>query len=381
MKIAIFGAGLMGATIARDLVKSNKVDEVTVHDVERRRLRALRGRERSSKLAIRVHDVRDTRKTAQLLKRFDVGIGALPHGMSEYAIRSTIDARVNFVDLIYGWRFGQASINSECRRRGITIIPACGLAPGLTNLLAMKGSEEMSNVDEVHIMVGGVPEKRKPPLNYRIVFSFQAVLEEYLRKARIIKNRKVVDVAALSGLETITFPPPIGKCECFYTDGLSTLVQTIRGVREMDEKTIRWPGHAAQIKTLIECGLLDTRPVTCNRAVITPREFLSNVLSEKLALRKEKDLTLLRVEVSGKKDGKTTRHRFQMVDHYDSRHGITSMARTTAYPCSIAAQILASGRIQRKGLVPPEIAFKADLRDELLDYVEERGMIIEPKSI
>ena len=199
MKLAIFGAGLMGATIALDLVKSNQVDQVTVFDVERRRLRHLTRRVHSSKLSARIHDVRRSSDTANLLKKFDVGIGALPHGLSEYAIRSAIASRVNFVDLIFGWRFGQAEINRVCKRRGITIIPACGLAPGLSNILAMKAAESMEEVHEVHIKVGGIPEKPKPPLNYRIVFSFQAVLDEYLRKARIIRNGRIVDVPALSG--------------------------------------------------------------------------------------------------------------------------------------------------------------------------------------
>jgi lysine 6-dehydrogenase len=381
MRVSIFGSGLMGATIAQDLVRSNEVEQVTVYDIDRSRLRALTRREHSSKLAAKVHDVSNRSKTASLLRKCDVGVGALPHGLSEYAISSAISARINFVDLIFGWRFGQAEIDSACKRKGITIVPACGLAPGLTNILAMQAAEQMERVDEVHIKVGGIPEKPKPPLNYRIVFSFQAVLEEYLRKAKIVKNRRVVDVPALSGLETISFPPPIGRCECFYTDGLSTLVQTIRNVREMDEKTIRWPGHAGQIRTLIECGLLETKPITYRNQSITPREFVSTTLSERLALGKERDLTLLRVEVSGKKNGKEAYHRYQMVDHYDSRHEITSMARTTAFPCSIATQILASGRIQQTGLVPPEVVFKADLRNELLDYVGERGMKIESKSI
>ena len=371
----------MGATIALNLVKSKQVEQVTVYDVDRHRLSALMRGGRSSKLVAKVHDVRRRRETVESLKKVDVGIGALPHGLSEYAIHSAIDARVNFIDLIFGWRFGQAEINAACKRRGITIIPACGLAPGLTNILAMKAAEMMDRVDEVHIKVGGIPEKPKPPLNYRIVFSFQAVLEEYLRKARIIKNRRIVDVPPLSGLEMVNFPAPVGKCECFYTDGLSTLIQTIRKVREMDEKTIRWPGHAQQIKTLIDCGLLATKPVTYHNLSISPREFVSKALSEKLALGKERDLTLLRVEVSGRKNGRRIRHRYQMIDHYDNRRGITSMARTTAFPCSIAAEILASGRIRQKGLVPPEIAFKGDLRDELLGYVAARGMDIESKSM
>jgi lysine 6-dehydrogenase len=152
-------------------------------------------------------------------------------------------------------------------------------------------------------------------------------------------------------------------------------------VRDMDEKTIRWPDHAEQIRTLIDCGLLETKPIIYHNQKVTPREFVSNMLSERLALGKEKDLTLLRVDVSGKKSGKVARHRLQMVDHYDGRHGLTSMARTTAFPCSIAAQILASGRIKQKDLVPPEVAFKDDLRDELLGYLGERGINIESKSI
>ena len=381
MRVAVFGSGLMGSTIARDLARSKHVDQVTVYDVDRDRLHALAERDHSAKLSTKIHDVRKKNETAKLLKKFDVGVGALPHGLSEYAISASITAGVDFVDLIFGWRFGQREIHLAAKRKGITIIPACGLAPGLTNILAMAAAERMDRVDEVHIKVGGIPERPKPPLNYRIVFSFEAVLEEYLRKARIIKNGKITDAPALSGLETITFHAPIGKCECFYTDGLSTLVQTLRKVREMDEKTIRWPGHAAQIRTLIDCGLLETKPLLFHGQPIAPRKYVSTLLSNKLMLGKEKDLTLLRVDVSGKNAGKLVRHRYEMIDHYDSRHGMTSMARTTAFPCSIATQLLATGGIAQKGLVPPELAFREDLRHEFLDYLTSRGMKITSKSM
>ena len=371
----------MGSTIARDLAKSKHVDQVTVYDVDRDRLRALAERDHTTKLSTKIHDVRKKNETAKLLRRFDVGVGALPHGLSEYAILATITAGVDFVDLIFGWRFGQREIHSAAKRKGITVIPACGLAPGLTNILAMAAAERMDRVDEVHIKVGGIPERPKPPLNYRIVFSFEAVLEEYLRKARIIRNGRITDVPALTGLETITFHAPIGKCECFYTDGLSTLIQTLRKVREMDEKTIRWPGHAEQIRTLIDCGLLETKPLLFHGQPIVPRKIVSTLLSNKLKLGKDKDLTLLRVDVSGKTDGRLIHHRYEMIDHYDTRQGMTSMARTTAFPCSIAAQLLASGKIARKGLVPPELAFKQDLRSEFLDYLTNRGMKITSKSM
>ena len=381
MRVVVFGSGLMGSTVARDLVKSKNVDKVLVCDADRNRLQTLTHVERSHKLSVKVHDVRRKDETVRLLKDFDVGVGALPHAFSEYAILSTIRAGLDFVDLIFGWRFGRTAIESAAKKKGITIIPACGLAPGLTNILAMAGAEELDKVDEVHIKVGGVPEKPKPPLNYRIVFSFEAVLEEYLRDTRIIKHGRVIDVPALSGLETLSFPHPIGRCECFYTDGLSTLVQTMRNVREMDEKTIRWPGHVEQLRTLIECSLLDTKPVEFDNNHIVPRKFVSKLLSDKLMLGKERDLTLLRVDVLGKKRKRPVHHRYEMIDHYDAKHATTSMARTTAFPCSIAAQILGSGKIATKGVCPPELAFKNELREEFLGYLKERGLKITSKTI
>lgn len=371
----------MGSAIARDLVESKLVDKVLVCDVDRRRLNALARAVHSGKLSVKVHDVRRRLNTIRLLKQFDVGVGALPHGLSEYAIESTIRAGVNFVDLIFGWRFGQRDAHKAARRKGITIIPACGLAPGLTNILAMASAEQMSKVHEVHIKVGGIPEHPRPPLNYRIVFSFEAVLEEYLRKARIVRNGKIIDLPALTGLEMVRFRQPIGSCECFYTDGLSTLVQTLKGVREMDEKTIRWPGHVDQIKTLIECGLLEDHPVSFEGKPVIPRTFLANMLSDRINLGTEKDLTLLRVDVTGTRKNERVHHRYEMIDYYNDRKRMTSMARTTAFPCSIAAQLLGTGQVGEKGLVPPEIAFTGELRRAFLRYLHERGMKISSRTI
>jgi lysine 6-dehydrogenase len=347
-----------------------------VCDIDRNRLNSLDRAEPSQKLSVRRHDVRRRSVTVRLLNNFDVGVGALPHDLSRYAIDAALKSGVNFVDLIFGWRFNQGKVHSTARRRGITIIPACGLAPGLTNILAMDAAERMQRVDEVHIKVGGVPERPKPPLNYRIVFSFDAVLEEYTRKARIVKNGKLIDVEALTGLETITFPQPIGKCEAFYTDGLSTLTQTMRDVKEMDEKTIRWPGHVDQIRTLIECGLLETRPAYVEGQRIVPRHLVSEILSEKIKLGKEKDLTLLRVDVIGRSGGRRVRRRYQMIDHYDSRRKLTSMARTTAFPCSVAVQMLGAGLIHEKGLIPPELAIKGQLREKFMKQLYDRGIKI-----
>ena len=376
LKVVVYGAGLMGSTIARDLVKSRETEVVTLCDADTSRLRAARLAEASPKLKLKKHDVRHRTQTIELLRQHDVGVGALPHNLCEYPIRATLSAGVDYVDLIYGWRYEHSKINLNAKRKGITIIPACGLAPGLSNVLAWSAVEQLDSVHEVHIKTGGIPERPRPPLNYRIVFSFKAVLEEYLRKARIVRDGQIVDVEALSGLEEITFRKPIGRCECFYTDGLSTLVQTIRHVKEMDEKTIRWPGHVAQIRTLIECGLLDQKPITIDNRKVIPRKFIEQLLSDRLSLGNEKDLTLLRVDVTGRKSGNIVHYRSEMIDHYDSKKKITSMARTTAYPCAAAALLLGTNRIEATGLVPPEVAFDPGCRDWLFAYLASHGIRI-----
>jgi len=370
----------MGSAVARDLVRSKNVDHVSVLDVDSRRLRTLREIEGSAKLSVVRHDVSRTGRTVKLLRGFDVGVGALPHGLSDYAVESALRAGVSFVDLIYGWRFRSGAVDRSAKKKGITIIPACGLAPGLTNILAMNAADRLDRVDEVHIKVGGIPENPKPPLNYRIVFSFEAVLEEYFRKAQIIKNGRLAEAEALSGLETFNFPR-IGRVECFYTDGLSTLIRTLRRAREMDEKTIRWPGHVAQIKTLIECGLLDTKAVQFDGQRIAPRKFLADLLSDRLALRDERDLTLLRVDVNGKRRHSPVHYRFDMVDRFDARRKLTSMARTTAFPCSVVAQMLGNGTIQPKGLVPPEHAVRGSLVKPFMRELQARGIRIESRLI
>jgi lysine 6-dehydrogenase len=144
----------------------------------------------------------------------------------------------------------------------------------------------------------------------------------------------------------------------------------------MDEKTIRWPGHVSQMKTLIECGLLETNPIRFDEKLIIPRKLVTKILSDHLNLGRERDLTLLRVDVSGKKDRAKVHYRYEMIDHYSARDRMTSMARTTAFPCSIAAQILGLGGVNKRGLVPPEIAFTGTLRDEFLGYLHSRGMKI-----
>jgi lysine 6-dehydrogenase len=209
-----------------------------------------------------------------------------------------------------------------------------------------------------------------------VTWSLEDVLGMYTHPARIIQSGKPAEVEALTGVEKVTFPPPIGDCEAFYTDGLSTLLSTIRNVDYMDEKTIRYPGHVGEIRTLIQCGLLDQKPIEFAGARVSPREFTTQVLTPKLNTGEIKDVTLLRIDVKGRKGKREVIQTFEMIDHYDERERTTSMARTTAFPASIAAQMVANGEVKEKGLVPCELAFRGEQFTKFIKELSARRIMI-----
>jgi len=382
--VVVLGAGLMGSSIAMDLLESSAVSKVTVVDSSGERLRAMQAKasklsgldqttgsnlKLAEKLQIVEMDIVKKKEDLQgLLSKFDIGIGALPHEIAEEAVKSALEAGISFVDLIYSWRHDRStSVDTKAKAKSVTIIPACGLAPGLTSILAKNAADQMEEVDSVKILVGGIPEVPRQPLNYKVVFSIESVLEEYVRDALIVREGKKVTVPALSETEDLTFAEfPNQKFEAFITDGLSTLPDTLKKVKFMEEKTIRWKGHAEQIQLLMDLGFFSERPVnlktTGNR--VSPRALLSTLLDKKLAMHQgDKDMTLLRIDVQGRKrkgDKSTRIHQYEMIDRFEIASQTTSMARTTAHPCSTVALMVLEGKITERGFIPPELAIKDD---------------------
>lgn len=373
MKAIVLGCGLMGSVIARDLSRSVSVDAVSVLDTSVENLRRIEG---LPKLKPIVGDVRDSDFIMRVAKEFDIAVGALPLAIDDEAVQAVAKAGVSVVDLIFDWHNDRSEIDSMAKKNGITIVPACGVAPGLTNILTMHAVDSLDRTDEIRIKVGGLPQKRGPPLNYRVTWSLDDVIGMYTHPARIIQNGKQAEVEALTGLEKVTFPPPIGECEAFYTDGLSTLLSTIKNVDYMDEKTIRYPGHADEIRTLIQCGLLDQEPIEFAGVRVPPREFTTRVLTPKLSTGEAKDVTLLRIDAKGHKGKHEVIQTFEMIDYYDEKERTTSMARTTAFPASIAAQMVANGEVKEKGIVPCELAFRGERFTKFMKELAARGIMI-----
>lgn len=399
-EVVVLGSGLIGSQTAIDFLESSTVPKVTVIDYDSERLHTLQlraskitgvgSREKlGDKLQIIELDVvkqRDDLK--KILSEADLGIGALPYEISDHAVQAAIEAGIDFVDLIHSWRYEKpSSIDNKAKQAGITIIPSCGFAPGLTNILAKYAADQMEDVDSVKIKVGAIPEVPKQPLNYKVVFSIDSVLEEYTRDALVVRDGKKVTVPALSEIEELTFNElPEQKFEAFITDGLSTLPETLKRVKFMEEKTIRWRGHVDQITLLMDLGLFSERPINLKTtgSRVSPRALLSTLLDKKLAMHQgDKDMTLLRVSVQGrkKKGDKATRiHQYEMIDKFDVATQTTSMARTTSHPCSAVAQMLLEGKITERGYLPPELAIKDERFDEFISRLERSGLSIKERE-
>lgn len=385
-KVSVLGSGLMGSEIALDLL-SNQEISVTLLDSDLERLKALCNkatRRYGDKVASRLETyrldiVKETDRLASLLKNADVAIGALPPSVAETAVRAGLRAGVNYVDLIFSWRYDESSreLDVEAKKKGMTLIPACGLAPGLTNMIARDGVENISEAIDVGIYVGGIPQLPEGPLEYKIVFSATSVLEEYTREAIVVRKGKVLTLPALSEVEEVNFSSLPGvKFEAFITDGLSTLTRTLK-VENMYEKTVRWPGHAKKVSTLIELGLLSQEKINLSGKEVSPRELLSYLLEKKLKMREgDKDMTLLKVVIKGKE----RRRIYEMVDYYDERNAVTSMARTTGYTCSSVAQMLLEGEIDEKGFIPPELAIYGERYRSLVERLATKGILMNVKE-
>jgi lysine 6-dehydrogenase len=370
MKAAVLGSGLMGSVIGWDLARSEGVDEVVVADIDEERLRALKRRATGKKLSVETLDIKERKKVVSFLKRFDVAASALPHGIVHHSDLAAVEAGAKMVNIAF--EDEQMELDQGAKKTGATLIPGCGVAPGLGGILLTHALEEIGGGDEGHILVGGIPQDPRPPFGYKLVFSIVGLLREYTDEARVVRNGKLVKVTPFSTVETYDFPPPIGRLEGFCTDGLASLVYTMKGMKVLDEITLRWPGHVEKMNLLMESGYFSKDEVKVGGSEVSPLEVSWSVLGKKLSEGDPKDITVMRVIAKGK-GGRVV---YDMVDRYDEERQVTSMGKTTAYTGSIVTQMLGRGEIQGKGVIPPERAVSGKEVDVLLAELGRRDVKI-----
>jgi len=354
MKILVLGAGRMGLGAAFDLARQPDVDTVTVADVDISKAQDVARRINSPKVKPRHLDVSFGEEgVAQEMRGHASAISCVNYWYNEMLARAAIAAGTNFCDL--GGNNGvvdaELALDDRAREAGIDVIPDCGLAPGMVAVLVAHGAQRFTKLDEIHIRVVGLPQNPKPPLDYQMVLSVEGLINEYIEQARVIRGGKIVEVESMTEIESLEFPPPFGTMEAFQTSGgTSTLPESFLGkVQELDYKTIRYVGHCAKFKTMIDLGLCKSEPIDVDGSAVKPRRLLGELLVRNLP-HDEPDYVLVRVEFKG--DGKTLR--YDIIDAFDPATGLSAMMRTTAFPAAIVALMMARGDIAKKGALPQE---------------------------
>jgi lysine 6-dehydrogenase len=373
MKVLIIGCGNIGSVSAQDLVKSVPSTEIVVADKNEKRAKDVAEKIEKDNVSWTGLDTSNHGELVNTLKGFDLAMGFLPGKLGYGLCKACINAGKDLVDVSY-MAENPMTLNASAAKAGVTIVPDCGLAPGISNVLVGHAVGKLDEVKAVHVMVGGLPEKPVPPLGYTITWSPESLIDEYTRKVVIVKKGRKVEIEALSGVEAITFPK-VGELEAFYTDGLRTLLYTMENVEEMWEKTLRYLGHAEKIKAFQTLGFFDEKKIDVEGVNVSPRKLTVKLIGEKLWKPEVKDIVVLKVEVVGVENGKKTSYSYHLLDNYDKKQGITAMARTTAYPASIVAQLMLKKAVKEKGVVPPEkIGMDKKLFSQFSDGLKKRGI-------
>jgi len=359
MKILVLGAGRMGLGAVFDLVhNSPQVEAVTVADSDFSKAEQVAKTVASEKVTAKQLDVSNISEVVELMKSHDSAISCVNYWYNVELSKAAIATKTNFCDL-GGNNYivdEQLALDEEARKAGISIIPDCGLAPGMVSILAMHGAVRFEETEEIHIRVGGLPQNPKPPLDYQLVFSVEGLINEYIEVARVIREREITEVESMTEIESLAFDgfPPL---EAFQTSGgTSTLPDTFLGkIKELDYKTIRYAGHCEKFKTMIDLGLCSSEEILVDYARVTPRRVFGEFLTKHLPAD-EPDYVLVRLEFVGTAGGATKRLRYDIVDRQDEQTGLSAMMRTTAFPASIIAQMMASGACLMRGATPQEKA-------------------------
>lgn len=324
MKILVLGGGHQGRVIAADLAQTLTKAHVDVADLRDPAL-PQRGNLRWIEA-----DLADIEALARRMREYDLSVGALPSHLGFGAMRAAIEAKRPLVDVSFCAE-DALSLDAEAKQAGVTILPDCGLAPGLTHLCVGHASVD-GLPDEITMYVGGVAQDRNRPYGYVITWSLEDLLEEYVRPARVVRDGKAMKLPPFDDLDRVHVPG-VGEMESFLSDGLRTIIDTMPGVRTMSERTLRWPGHVEQVRPLVQSG-----------------KFLGEFRSQ-CTVRPALDLVAMMTVV---KRGLHVQ-RATLVDRYDADSGLTAMSRTTALTTSAVAQWVAGGGGGTPGVRPLEL--------------------------
>jgi lysine 6-dehydrogenase len=379
MRMLVLGAGLQGSACAYDLLRQDEVEHVRLADLDVAHLPGFLASVERGRLEPIALDVRDRDAVRAAMRGCHAVLSAIPYYFNHELATLAVDGGLHFSDLGGNTAIvmQQKTLDARARAGGITVVPDCGLAPGMVNILAQHGIDQLDTVDAVRIYVGGLPQEPRPPLNYHVVYSLEGVLDYYTTESWILRDGKRVQVEALSEVEPVRFEAPVGELEAFHTaGGLSTLAFRYEGrIPSMEYKTLRYPGHASLMRAIRDLGLLETAPVEVDGARVSQRDVTVAVMRPRLWKPEARDLVALRVLVSGSMNGAPATLGWELVDRYDEERGISAMMRTTGYSLSITGLMQVRGDITPAGVHTPDECVPAEA---YLNELARRGIHVRP---
>jgi lysine 6-dehydrogenase len=367
----VLGAGLQGCACAYDLLQNPAIQQVTLADIRVTKLPKFLSGDWKGRLKKLKLDVTDGAAVHEAFSGHDAVMSAIPYYYNAPMAKAAVACGCHFSDLGGNTDIvlEQKKLHKAALSKGVSVIPDCGLAPGMVNILAAEGIRRLERAEKVKIYVGGLPQRPEPPLNYQIVYSLEGALDYYTTPSWVLRGGKPVQVDALSEVEPVEFPSPVGTLEAFHTGGgISTLPFAYGGkVEVMEYKTLRYPGHVAIMRPIRELGLLSNEPIEVKGVQVVPRDLFIAAVHPKLHKPNGRDLVALQVRVSGMSRGKPAQVTFRLIDYYDAERGISAMMRTTGYSLSVTGQMKVDGRIEKKGVHTPDEAVP------FVEYITELG--------
>ncbi len=369
IQIIVLGGGMVGSAMAVDLSKKHSV---TIADLSWQRLEHLKNKHQA--ITILQLDVCDKTKLQSILKNFDFVVCAVPGFLGFETIKNVIEAGKNVVDISF---FPENAFNLDAlaKEKGVTAIVDCGVAPGMHNIILGYYNEKMKLTD-FETLVGGLPKVKKWPFNYKAPFSPIDVIEEYTRPARYVENGNIVIRDALTDCELVEFDK-VGTLESFNSDGLRSILFTMPHIKNMKEKTLRYPGHVEYVKVLKDSGFFSENKITVNETEISPLDFTSKILFNEWKLGEtEEELTVMRISLKGENPkGQIVEVIYNLYDEYCQETQTSSMARTTGYTATAVANLFLEGLFTEKGIFPPELIGKHETCfNYILSYLKERNV-------
>jgi saccharopine dehydrogenase-like NADP-dependent oxidoreductase len=367
--IIVLGAGMVGSAMAIDLSKKHRV---TLTDLNQYVLEKVK--HKCKDLNIQQLDVTNKEHLQSFIKQHDLVICAVPGFLGFETLKAIIEAKMNVIDISF-FPENALELDALAKENNITAIVDCGVAPGMDNVILGRYNEIMKLTD-FECLVGGLPKIKKWPFNYKAPFSPIDVIEEYTRPARYVEQGKEVVREPLTDCEYVEFNK-IGTLESFNSDGLRSIIYTMPHIPNMKEKTLRYPGHVEYVRVLKESGFFSEDKIEVNSNSISPLEFTSKILFNEWKLGEtEEELTVMRVTVKGENSkGQIEEVVYYLHDEYCCDTQTSSMARTTGYTATAAANLFLDGLFTKKGVFPPELVGKHEACfNYFIKYLEERNI-------